>query len=111
MDFAPRAPNPEVPGVLNALIEPKTFVDAFIRPQTPSVGTFRITCEVLGIGKTSRSVILRKDFFPTELFATLFAHETFMEYERAKIVYKPLKLEDGATYKIERIPLELEDVE
>jgi hypothetical protein len=105
MDFAPRAPNPEVPGVLNALIDPKTFTGAHIRPFTPSIGSFRLTCEILGIGKATKSIIVRKDFYPTEMFATLFAYETFLEYERVKIIYKPLKLEDGAVYKIERIAL------
>jgi hypothetical protein len=101
--FAPRAPNPEVPGVLNALTEPQTFKTAIVRPIVPEVGSYRINCEILK-GPT-KGVIVRKDFYPTELFALTFHDTTFEDHDRIKIVLKPLKLEDGATYKIERISM------
>jgi hypothetical protein len=105
MDFAPRAPNPEVPGTLNHPFEPKEFSKAFVRPHDPKVGTWRITCDILGIGKTSKSVILRKDFYQKELLSLAFAQESFADYERVKIIFKPLKLEDGAIYRFERFAL------
>jgi hypothetical protein len=103
--FAPRAPAPEVPGTLNHPFDPKDFVKAFVRPQDVKVGTWLITCDIFGIGKTSKSIILRKDFYQKELLSVALASETFEDFERVKIIRKPAKLEDGAVYKLERFAL------
>jgi hypothetical protein len=99
--FAPKTPPPEVPGILNFAVDPKTFKDAIIRPITPQVGSWRIEGQVLG--EPEKGIVLRKDFLPTELFATFFHDTVFTEHERVKIVVKPLKLEDGAKYKFEKV--------
>jgi hypothetical protein len=101
--FAPRAPNPNVPGVMNLTVDPASFMGAIVRPVTPESGSFRIECDILK--GPSKGVILRKDFIPTKLFAALFQDTTSEPHERVKIVLKPLKLENGAKYKIERFSL------
>jgi hypothetical protein len=53
--FAPRAPNPEVPGILNAAVDPKTLKDAFVRPVVPEPGSYRINCETTCPLSRSRS--------------------------------------------------------
>jgi hypothetical protein len=40
--FAPRAPIPDVPGVLNALVEPHVFKRCIIRAIDPAIGAWRI---------------------------------------------------------------------
>jgi hypothetical protein len=101
--FAPTAPVQDVPGILNAAVEPHQFKRCIPRPLDPAVGFWRIKVEILG--GPIQHLQVRRDVFMRELLAQAFNGIDLSENERVKIVLKPLKMEDGTVLKIERICL------
>jgi hypothetical protein len=99
----PKAPIPDVPGVLNELIEPIQFMRCRPRPIDPAQGPWKIKCGVLK-GPTVE-IEVRKDVYMMELLALTFQGTIFSENEKVKIVVKPLKMENGAVFKIEKFSL------
>jgi hypothetical protein len=98
--FAPRESTPDVPGVLNALIVPSTFKKCQPRAISPDVGHWDIKVEILG--DQTRKIRIRKDSTSTEILAQAFLGIDITDEERVKIVAKPLKMEHGATFVVER---------
>jgi hypothetical protein len=99
--FAPKSPVPDVPGVLNAMVEPHHFKLCKVRPIDPAQGSWHIKVETLG-GPTSE-IEVRKDVYMMELLALAYQGTDFAEGEKVKMVLKPLRMEDGAVFKIERV--------
>jgi hypothetical protein len=98
--FAPRRPTPDVPGVLNTLIVPSTFKKCNPRPLSPDVGHWDIKVEILR--EQTRKIRVRQDSTSTEILAQAFLGVDITDEERAKIVAKPMKMENGATFVVER---------
>jgi hypothetical protein len=101
--FAPRDPIPEVPGILNASIIPSTFKRCFPRPLDPAVGFWDIRVEILG--EQTRKLRVRKDVTAIEILAQTFMGVDLADDDRVKIVVKPLKMENGANFKVEKFSL------
>jgi hypothetical protein len=99
--FAVRGPAPAVPGVLNQPIEPAMFKTCRVRPLDPAVGFWDIRVEILK--EQTRHIRIRKDATGTEILAQTFMDIDVAEDERIKFVLKPLKMEDKALFKVERI--------
>jgi hypothetical protein len=99
--FAPRRPVPEVPGTLNAETPGSLFLGCLIRPLDPVVGSCDIRIEILR--EEVREVKVRKDIGPLELLAVAFRGLLSSPLERVRIVSKPLKMEDGALFRFERV--------
>jgi hypothetical protein len=91
------------PRVLNALVEPHVFKRCIPRPLDPAVGFWRIKVEILG-GLTQHLQV-RRDVYGVELLAQAFNGVDFSENDRVKSVWKPLKMEDGAVFKVEKVCL------
>jgi hypothetical protein len=98
--FAPRQPVPEVPGILNAEILPATFMPCLPRPLDPEVGFWDIKVEILR--EQTRDIRVRRDVYGLELLALVFKGIDLAPDDRVKIVVKPLRMENGAVFKIER---------
>jgi hypothetical protein len=101
--FAPREPVPEVPGILNAVIIPNMFRRCIPRPLDPVVGFWDIKVEILR--EQTRQLRVRKDVYGLELLAQTFTGIDLADDDRVKIVVKPLRMEDGAVFKVERSSL------
>jgi hypothetical protein len=99
--FAPRTPIPEVPGCLNALVDPSAFTRLRPRPIDPAQGAWRIVVEILG--DPPKEIEVRKEVFGLELLHLAFQGVDLSDSEKVRVVIKPLRLEDGAVYKIERV--------
>jgi hypothetical protein len=101
--FAPRQPVPEVPGTLNVEVPATLFSGCRIRPLDPAVGYWDIKIDILR--EQVKEVRVRKDVFGLELLAIAFQGIILYDQEKVRIVVKPLKLENGAIYRIERVSL------
>jgi hypothetical protein len=101
--FAPREPVPDIHGTLNIPIIPNTFKRCVPRPLDPTVGSWRIKVEILR--EQTRHLQVRKDVYGLELLAQAFMGIDLADDDRVKIVVKPLKMEDGAVFKVERTSL------
>jgi hypothetical protein len=101
--FAPHDPVPDVPGILNAAIIPHTFKRCIPRPLVPTVGFWDVKVEILG--DQTRQLRVRKDVFGIELLAQTFNGIELADDDRVKIVVKPLRMENGAVFKVERTSL------
>jgi hypothetical protein len=101
--FAPKTPTPEVPGIIGEQIVPSTFKRFRGREIDPAIGSWVIRAEVLHGPR--KEVRIRKDTFFMEILAEIFRDVDFEDDERVVLVNKPLKLEDGAIYRLEKIQL------
>jgi hypothetical protein len=99
--FAPRHPVPSVPGKLNVDTPVSLFQGAPVRPLDPSVGFYDIRVEVLKEGV--REVRVRKDIGDMELFAIAFQGLLIYQQEQVRLITKPMKMEDGAIFRFERV--------
>jgi hypothetical protein len=99
--FAPRLPVPEVPGKLNTETPASLFLGCQIRPLDPAMGHVDIKIEILR--EQVRDFRVRKDIRDLELFAIAFQGLIIYGQEKVRVVSKPLKMEDGALFRIERV--------
>jgi hypothetical protein len=99
--FKPKAPIPDVPGILNTPIEPQHFKRCRPRPIDPLQGSWTIKLEILR--EQTREITIRKDAYQFEILSPAFEGIDLTEDERVKFVLKPLKMQDGAVFKVERI--------
>jgi ribonuclease HI len=99
--FKPKAPVPDVPGALNTPIEPHHIKLCRPRPIDPLQGSWTIKVEILR--EQTREMTIRKDAYQFEILSLDFEGIDLSEDERVKIVLKPLKMQDGAVFKVERV--------
>jgi hypothetical protein len=99
--FAPRSPVPKVPGSLNSEVPASLFLGMHVRPLDPTIGKWTIKLEV--VGERVQEFEVRKDIGDLELLATAFQGLLIYGQEKVRIISKPLRMEDGALFRIERI--------
>jgi hypothetical protein len=99
--FAPRAPVPEVPGILNSLIEPRDIKRCRPRSIDPAQGSWHIVVAILN--GPSGSIEVRKDVYTYEVLCLAFQGIDLAESEKVRIVLKPPRMENGARYTVERV--------
>jgi hypothetical protein len=99
--FLPKVPTVEVPATVGQLLEPHTFKTCKPRPLDQLVGAW--TVKVLVTSEPAREVQIRKDANIFEILVTAFADEELQAEDRIKVVVKPLKMQDGAVFRCERV--------
>jgi hypothetical protein len=72
-----------------------------VRPLDPSVGNWTIRLEV--VGERVQEFDVRKDIGDMELLATAFQGLVLYAQEKVRVISKPLSMEDGVLFRIERI--------
>jgi hypothetical protein len=98
--FGPRNQSPGVPGELNVPIVPSTFKKCIPRQVTGNVGHWDIKVDILK--EQLRKIRIRQDAIISEILAEAFSGIDITNEERVKIISKPMKMEHGATYTVER---------
>jgi hypothetical protein len=99
--FAPRKPVPAVTGTLNTETPASLFLGCHVRPLDPTVGHCDIRIEILR--EEVKEVRVRKDVGGMELLAIAFQGLLIYAQEQVRLVSKPLKMEDGALFRFERV--------
>jgi hypothetical protein len=100
--FMPKAPIPEVPGVIGQLLEPHEF-NCIPRPIDQITGSWNI--RVIVKDNTTKELQVRKDVNIFEILAMTFQGTVFTPDDRVKVLVKPPKMQDGAVFRVEKVSL------
>jgi hypothetical protein len=100
--FMPKAPVPVVPGTIGQLVEPREF-DVVPRQLDQLIGSWNIKVTIKDAD--TKDLQVRKDVTIFEILAVTFQGVKFAADERAKVLTKPSRMQDGALFRVEKVSL------
>jgi hypothetical protein len=100
--FAPKTPVPVVPGTIGQAMETKEF-NIIPRPLDPLIESWNIKVTIKD--EDTKDFQVRKDVNIFEIFAMTFQGVRFARDERVRVLTKPLKMVDGASFRVEKFSL------
>jgi hypothetical protein len=100
--FMPKTPIPVVPEVVGQEIAPADF-NRIPRPLDPFIGSWNI--KVTMKDADTKDLQVRRDVTMVEILAMTFQGAKFEADERVKVSTKPMRMQDGALFRVEKVSL------